>query len=155
MAVRFCVKGDEYMSKLTLNTGVKTYDIEDENGKMLGTISIYPNDFNIGKRAMEVQKKIVEYITSAEQIAVENDESAIEQITEIDNKIKEQLDYLFNSDVSKTVFSGLHCLNVTEDGRYFIERFLEMIMPVINSELDKSLKASQKRVNKYTSQVSR
>ncbi len=141
------------MSKLTLNTGVKTYDIEDENGKMLGTISIYPNDFNIGKRAREAQKKIAEYIDSAESIATGSDNDAIEQITEIDNNIKAQLDYLFNSDITGTVFKGLHCLNVTPDGKYFIERFLDMIIPVINSELDKSLKASQQRIDKYTGQV--
>ena len=54
------------MSKLTLNTGVKTYDIEDENGNPLGTINIHPSDFNIGKRALEAQKKITEYIDVAE-----------------------------------------------------------------------------------------
>ena len=141
------------MSKLTLNTGVKTYCIEDETGKPLGIISIYPNDFNIGTRAKEAQKKIIECIESAELIAGENEAEAIEQITNLDNKIKEQLNYLFNSDVSGTVFNGLHCLNVTQDGKYFIENFLDMIIPVINSELDNALKASKTRVDKYVSQV--
>lgn len=144
------------MAKLTLNTGVKTYEIEDENGKSLGEISIYPNDFNIGKRIKESIPKIESYINSAEQIADENEEEAIDKITDIDNKIKAQLDYLFNADVSQTVFKGLHCLNVNSgNGKYFIENFLDMIIPVINKELDKSMKASQKRIDKYTSQVSR
>lgn len=142
------------MSRLTLNTGVKNYEIEDENGRTLGTISIYPQDFNIGKRAKEAQKKIAEYIDAAEQIATENDDDAIESITEIDNKIKEQLDYLFNAEVSKTVFRGLHCLNVVADGgKYFIESFLDMIIPVINAELDKAAETSQQKVSKYVSQV--
>ncbi len=142
------------MSRLTLNTGVKNYEIEDENGKLLGTISIYPRDFNIGKRAKEVQRKIAEYIDAAEQIASDNEDNAIDRITEIDDKIKEQLNYLFNSDVSSTVFKELHCLNVVADGgKYFIESFLDMIIPVINEELDKAAEASKKQADKYTSQV--
>lgn len=141
------------MSKLTLNTGVKTYEIEDENGKELGVISIYPNDFNIGKRAKEVQIKIMDYINAAEKIVNEREEDVIEEITELDNKIKEQLDYLFNTKISETVFKGLHCLNVTAGGKYFIESFLDMIIPVINSEMDKAIEVSKQRVNKYTSQV--
>ncbi|MDF2804519.1 MAG: hypothetical protein K0S61_4424 [Anaerocolumna sp.] len=142
------------MSKLTLNTGVKTYDIEDETGKPLGTISIYPNDFNIGKRAKETQIKIGAYIDSAELLATQDGEEAIEQISELDINIKSELDYLFNSEISKTVFGNLHCLDVNpNNGKYFIENFLDMIIPVINSELDNSLKASKKRVDKYTSQV--
>lgn len=141
------------MSKLKLNTGVKMYEIEDENGKMLGTISIYPNDFNIAKRAKEAQTKITEYIDEAERLANQSEDEAIEQITTLDEQIKVQLDYLFNSNVSETVFNGLHCLNVTQGGKYFIENFLDMIIPVINSEMDKSIHKSQQRVNKYTSQV--
>ena len=142
------------MSRLTLNTGVKNYEIEDENGNIPGTISIYPRDFNIGKRAKESQKKIAEYIDAAEQIATESEDDAIDQITEIDNKIKDQLDYMFNSKVSETVFKGLHCLDVVADsGTYFIESFLDMIIPVINAELDRAAETSKRNVSKYTSQV--
>jgi len=141
------------MAKLTLNTGVKNYEIEDENGVMLGTISIYPNDFNIAKRAKEAQAKIAAYINEAEKVANEDEDAAVEQITALDNQIKKQLDYLFNSNVSETVFKGLHCLNITRGGKYFIESFLDMIIPVINAEMDKAIKKSQQRINQYTSQV--
>ncbi|CRZ34926.1 hypothetical protein DFR55_10982 [Herbinix hemicellulosilytica] len=142
------------MEKLRIQTGVKTYEIEDENGNVLGTINIYPRDFNIGKRAKEAQKKIEEYINEAEILAVENEEDAIDKITEIDNKIKEQLDYIFNSKVSETVFKGLHCLDVVAStGKYFIESFLDTILPVLSKELDAAVKASEKNIEQYTGQV--
>lgn len=143
------------MAKLQLATGVKSYDIEElETGRILGTIHINTNDMNIGQRALDAQKKIDQYIKESEKIANEakTDEEAIAQLTAIDNQIKEQLDYLFDSPVSETVFKGLHCLNIN-NGKYFVETFLEMIMPVINADLEESIKASEKRIRKYTSQV--
>lgn len=143
------------MAKLKLSTGVKSYEIEEqETGRILGTIYINTNDMNIGQRALDAQKKINAYIKESEIIAneAEIDEEAIEQLTAIDKQIKEQLDYLFNSPVSETVFNGLHCLNPNK-GKYFIETFLDMIMPVINADLAESIKASEKRISKYTSQV--
>lgn len=141
------------MAKLQLSTGVKTYEIEDENGKLLGAISIYPNDFNIAKRAKEVQEKITTHINEAERIANQSGNDAVEQITELDNKIKEQLDYLFKTNVS-CMFNGLHCLNINPDnGKYFIENFMDMMMPVIEKEMRKAAEKNQQQVSKYTKQV--
>ena len=145
------------MAKLQINTGAKSYEIEDENGKLLGVITIYPNDFNLGKRVKDAEKNILTLLEKAELIA--NDESRSNEdiandIYDLDCKIKEQLDYMFNSNVSETVFKGLNCLNLNK-GKYFAERFLEMIVPVITNELEASVKASSNRINKYASQASK
>ena len=145
------------MAKLQINTGAKSYEIEDENGKLLGVITIYPNDFNLGKRAKDAEKNILTLLEKAELIA--NDESRSNEdiandIYDLDCKIKEQLDYMFNSNVSETVFKGLNCLNLNK-GKYFAERFLEMIVPVITKELEASAKASSNRIDKYSSQASK
>lgn len=145
------------MARLQINTGTKSYEIEDENGKLLGTITIYPSDFNLGKRVKDAESNILALVETAEQIA--NDESKSSEdlandIYELDCKIKGQIDYMFNSNVSETVFNGLNCLNLN-NGKYFIERFIEMIVPVITMELESSAKASNNRINKYTSQASK
>lgn len=142
------------MGKLVLQTGVKNYDIYDENDKMLGTINIYPNDFNFGARAKEIIPQITEYIESAEQIADDDVDGAIDQIKEIDDKIKGALDYLFASNISGTIFKTLHCLDVVAGGnKFFIESFLDMMMPVITKEMEKASKESAKRIKSYTAQV--
>ena len=139
------------MARLQINTGTKSYEIEDENGKLLGTIIIYPNDFNLGKRVKDAEKKILALVESAELIA---NEDVANDIYDLDCKIKEQLDYMFNNNVSETVFKGLNCLNLNK-GKYFIERFIEMIVPVITKELEASAKASNNRIDKYSSQASK
>lgn len=146
------------MARLKINTGAKNYEIEDEKtGKILGTITIYPNDFNLGKRIKDAEKNIFALVSEAETIAndeAKNNEDIANDIYELDCKIKEQLDYMFNSNVSETVFKGLNCLNLN-NGKYFAERFLEMIVPVITKELEASTKASNNRINKYTSMASK
>lgn len=145
------------MAKLQINTGAKSYEIEDENGKLLGVITIYPNDFNLGKRVKDAEKNILTLLEKAELIAnneSRSNEDIANDIYDLDCKIKEQLDYMFNSNVSETVFKGLNCLNLNK-GKYFAERFLEMIVPVITNELEASVKASSNRINKYASQASK
>lgn len=145
------------MARLQIDTGAKSYEIEDVNGKLLGIIFIYPSDLNLGKRLKDGEKNINALVEAAELIA--NDESKSEEdkandIYELDCKIKEQLDYMFNSNVSEVVFKALNCLNLN-NGKYFIERFLEMIIPIITKELESTAKASKNRIDKYSSQASK
>ncbi|WP_455715332.1 hypothetical protein [Anaerosporobacter sp.] len=146
------------MARLQINTGAKSYEIEDEKtGKLLGVITIYPNDINIGKRIEVAEKNIITLVNEAEVLANDeskNEEDIIKSIYELDVKVKKELDTMFNSDVSETVFKGLNCFNLN-NGKYFIERFLEMILPVITKELEASAKASNSRINKYSSQASK
>ncbi|WP_167957966.1 hypothetical protein [Anaerosporobacter faecicola] len=142
------------MARLQINTGVKSYEIEDENGKLLGTIYIYPNDFNFGKRAEDARKNIVTLVEKAEEIANDETKDAANEIFELDRKIKAELDTMFNSNVSETVFNGLNCLNLN-NGEYFIIRFLNLIVPVITKEMEKSAKESNNRIDKYASQASK
>lgn len=140
------------MAKLTLETGVKTYDIEDEKGDLLGTISIHPSDLNIAKRAYDGGEKIQELIDGMAEINTENTEGAANTIDSIDKAIKEQLDYIFDAPVSETIFKNINSLSVS-GGKYLVENFLDMILPVINQSIDEGVKASEARVKKYTDQI--
>lgn len=146
------------MARLQINTGAKNYEIEDEKtGKLLGVITIYPNDINIAKRIEVAEKNINALVNEAEVLAnddTKKEEDIIKSIYELDVKVKKELDIMFNSDVSETVFKGLNCFNLN-NGKYFIERFLEMILPVITKELEASAKASNNRIDKYSSQASK
>lgn len=146
------------MARLQINTGAKNYEIEDEKtGKLLGVITIYPNDINIAKRIEVAEKNIIALVNEAEVLAnddTKKEEDIIKSIYELDVKVKKELDIMFNSDVSETVFKGLNCFNLN-NGKYFIERFLEMILPVITKELEASAKASNNRIDKYSSQASK
>ena len=74
-----------------------------------------------------------------------------EVVKGIADSIKAQIDYIFNSP------SVRGCVRQSESFGYgsrefrFYERFLDTVIPVIKQEVESEMKASQKRVSKYTS----
>lgn len=138
------------MEKIVVKSTKKKYLIIDQFDNELGVIEIDPTDTNIAKRAVVAKDNILAYINEASKIAdTENTDDAIDKITEIDKKIKTEINNLFNYDVAAVVFGETHCLS-TSNGVTFVENFLEAITPVIEREFNKEQKASNDRISKYT-----
>lgn len=143
------------MASIKIETGLKTYDIEDEKGNILGQISFNPTDENIIKRATTVQQNILDAIKEVGKLDNKtlDDNAIIEKLSEIDSKIRKEINYLFNCDnVSDIVFGAQNVLN-TFNGKTFAERFLEAFIPVIKAEFEEEHKRSQERINNYTKRV--
>lgn len=139
------------MERLQIETGIKKYEIVDENGDVLGVIRIDPKDFNMYERVEIAEKNIEELMNAAIKIADGDGADLIKEtrIVELDEKIKEQLNYLFDYDVSGIIFGNKNCLNLNH-GVTFIQRFLDMIIPVIRNVVETESKESAERVGKYT-----
>lgn len=139
------------MAKIKLATGLKTYDIEDENGYIRGSISINPKDFNFPVRAMKMIDRIKNWeneLASKKEDDI-SDEDVIKLLNKYDELIKTEINELFDDEnTSNVVFGNQNVFNLLR-GTTFIERFLEAIMPVILAEYDKEIKASNKRINDY------
>ena len=136
------------MATIKINTGIKVFDIEDENGQIRGQIKIDPSDVNLYPRAL----KLIENIESYKD-GIADDADDIQLITEIDQKIKAEINALFDDEnCSDVVFGNKNCLS-TLNGITFVERFLTAILPIIKKEADKEAEKSKKRIEKYTSQV--
>lgn len=141
------------MERLQIETGIKKYEIVDENGDVLGVIRIDPKDFNMYERVEIAGKNIEELMNAAIKIADGDGADLIKEtrIVELDEKIKEQLNYLFDYDVSSVIFGNKNCLNLNHSVP-FIQRFLDMIIPVVKNVVEEEQKESSERVKKYTSQ---
>lgn len=125
--------------------------IQNKHKKVIGKVYIRSDDYNILNRAKEAEKNIEKAIKEAEQATSEagdEQDDIIAVITDIDKKIKEEIDYLFDYPVSKEVFGNTHCLS-TRNGKYFVENFLDSIMPVIEQTVTKEVASSQRRMDKY------
>lgn len=140
------------MAAIKIETGFKTYDIEDTNGKVLGQIEVNTSDINFFSRAKETQKYIEDIISDIDESKELTEDEIVGKITEYDNIIKEKVDELFNSNVSDTVFGNQNVFN-THNGVTFVERFFKSIVPVIAKDIKTELEKSQKNVEKYTKMV--
>ena len=138
------------MASIKVSTGLKVYDIEDENGNVRGQISFNPSDLGFYDRATQFYDDMQTMIDS-----IENDDSIVgmEKVSAADKVMKEKLNQLFDDEnASKVVFGNQNCFN-TLNGVSFVERFLNAFMPIIKKEFEKEQKNSQKRIEKYTKAV--
>ena len=138
------------MEQIKINTNLKSYQIVDENDEELGVIKINVTDFDFFNRAKEAEKKISEIMERFEQFRKEHlsIEDTFEQLAVFDKEIKEQLDNMFDYDVSSIVFGNKNCLSIT-DGELFVNQFMNAILPMIKKDMAKEHEKSQKKISKY------
>lgn len=136
------------MSKLKFNSGIKTYEIEEENtGELLCVLKINTTDINMMNKLSVLGDKIQECIPDGSKIESIND------LVEVDTKIRELIDDAFNEKISEKLFKGSSCISPSSDGSTLVERFIEMVSPVIASDFEEAIKKSNERISKYTDQV--
>lgn len=130
---------------LNLNDGREKIYINKELYGEDRVIYVNLTDINILTRANKAKENI--------QKAFENfnidENSAIEQIEQADAYIREQVNYIFDYDVSQAVFGNAFATaNVGK--KFYIEAFLDAILPLIKERIEANTMEAEKRVSKYT-----
>ena len=146
------------MLNINIDDGFKEFTINNDSNKI---IRFNPADFGIVERINKACKEIEKVQSTAEEFELNPDGSPIEQIetaanavAKVSNTIKEQIDYIFDSSVSAIVFGNQSPLSMVK-GKPFYERFLDAVKPEIEKCVKAEQLASQKRIEKYTRQVSK
>ena len=144
------------MKDLSFDEGYKEFSI---NGDENRVIRFNPSDMAIIKRLEEAKNKISESMAIKDDIELDNEGKPINSlenyskvISHIDNVIKEQINYIFDSDVANVVFGNQSPL-ANIKGKPLYERFMESVMPEIKKAVEEEAKESRKRVAKYTKVV--
>ena len=76
--------------------------------------------------------------------------ATLDDIKTLDERMCQQVDYLFNAPVSKDFFSITSPFTMLNSGQFFVENVINAIRGVIEQKRDVKLKAVQSHVNKYT-----
>ncbi len=84
--------------ELVIDRGVKSYDVKDADGTLLGIIKINPADIGISGRFVTARNAIAELAEQAKQ------DMTPEKILAMDTTIKAELNKVFGSDVSSVFF---------------------------------------------------
>lgn len=69
---------------------------------------------------------------------------------EIDNFIKNRVNYIFGYDISKDVFGIASSVSVTRKGDYYFDSFLNSVLPLVEREYKVRIQATNERIKKYT-----
>jgi hypothetical protein len=144
------------MQNLSFDDGYKEFSI---NGDESRIIRFNPADFSIIERIKVAYDEIEKATNLKEDIELNPDGTAVDELGQaaeivksINDTIKNQIDYIFNSPVSEAAFGNQSPLGMVK-GIPLYERFLNAIIPVVEKEVKSEMAASQKRISKYTSQV--
>lgn len=130
---------------ITINDGYKTYDIKNQDGKLLGQFSFNPSDTSIVKRHANVVERL-ENLEISEQ-----KDNLLKSLDEIEKIIYEEINYLFDAEVAESFFSIMGPLSPLENGQFFVESVLDAIGQVIQAETGERVKKINGKINKHTS----
>lgn len=145
-------------NNIEFDDGFREYTINGDPNKV---IRIDTADYDLITRADTARKNIEQAVKKYDNIKINpdgsancSDEEAIAAVTDLSNVIREQMNYIFNADVSSTVFGNASPLS-TRKGIPLYERFFNAVIPIIEKDLSEENKQAQKRISKYTQQATR
>ena len=134
---------------IKINDGYKTYDIVNQDDKLLGQFSFNPSDTNIIKRHAEV----VEALEKLElDISAKKDETSLDEAFKaVEAVVYEKINYLLNADVAENFFSIMGPFSPLASGQYFIETVIDAIGQAIQAETGERVKKINSKIKKHTS----
>lgn len=148
---------ENQIQNILFDDGLKSFMVQNDPNRV---IRFSPADYGLieridtaGKRMQDAVKKIgvdIELRSNGEPL--EDIEAVAEVIREVNKVIFEQVDYIFNSQVSEIVFGNQSPVS-TVKGKFLFENFMNAVTPYLVQELETEQKASNARIKKYTSQV--
>lgn len=136
------------METLTLkvNTGAVLVNVENENGRKIGTFEFVPTDTDIINRYGDV----VDFFNN---VKFDSDKAGEEELRQFSAQIRERFDYLLNYPVSEGIFSKCGPLTPTQDGDFFFETVIDgirkLIEQVTNERMEKKMKKIRNATAKY------
>ena len=138
---------------IKIDDGFKTYDIVNQDNKLLGSFSFNPSDTNIIHRHAEV----VEALEKLElDISAKKDETSLDEAFKaVETVVYEKINYLLNADVAENFFSIMGPFSPLASGQYFIESVIDAIGQAINAETGARVKKINSKIQKHTSKYHR
>lgn len=147
------------MQQIKLNTGLLQLEITDESGTILGVFSTNPSDVNLPHRLSKGHENITRMLDEFGEKMKEleakegSEKEQLEVLYETDKKMKKELDWMFNSDVSGLF--GETSMMTPVGGSVLVIDFLDSVIPVIEKKANREFKDFSRKehyTGKYNNQ---
>ena len=134
------------VESINFNQNLKTYAI---NGDESNVVKINTADYVIFDRADKAKAILAELSNRANNATTDN---AFTELSEIDKEVKEQLNYVFGTDVSTPAFGTANCLSPVNGEPMFLG-FFNALLQIISHDIESATKKMAEGVKKYTHQL--
>ena len=129
------------MAGFVLDLGLETFEVQDSEGNVRGTICFNPSDPGLAGRWDAVQKRLAERPEGLQ---------GMEDIAQLDAELKAGIDQAFGSPVSGVLFGPVSSLAICADGEMVIEKIVDALTPVVLGAMKKAAEQREKKLGKYT-----
>lgn len=133
--------------KISVDTGIRHFELADLEGNSLGVISFNPTNSGM----LPKLQALLEWFKSDEFSA--NEGNAFEEIPRLNNEICKRIDEAFCASISAVAFSKIAPLSRTVDGGFYGSQVLEKLTDVVRQYTvadDKKLEQVEAATAKYT-----
>lgn len=127
------------------NIGIKEYNFEDDENAV---IRVNTRDANLIVR-IEESKKVFKKLAAELR---NSKEPVANQLEMIDKAVRNQLNYMFGSDVSSVVFANFSSVSIY-DGDFAFNRFLDAILPEIEKDISEEQEKFMRNTEPYVKQA--
>lgn len=134
---------------LKFNDGFKEFAV---NGDESRIVRFNPCDFGILERISVSQKRLEELEKKYKDAEASDTDELGKIAAECDRDIREEINTVFGNDVCTPAFGTVNCLTLA-GGQPLYANFVDALLPIVESSLDKETKQSKKRIAKYTNSV--
>lgn len=130
------------MERIRIDDGSKTYEIVNQDDKVLGTFTFNPSDVGIVEKYNEVVKELEESFKAL-------DGGGEETVVKVSQELKVKMDSLFGYNTSPfwAICSPLSPLST---GELYVENVLSGVAAVIEKETSVRLKKARRKIDEYT-----
>lgn len=134
----------EISNCVVIDDGTKEYIFKNMQGKEFAKFSFNPTDVGM----LERYDKVADTFKSFE---FDENKPVSEQVTELNNKLKEQFDFLVGKDISSELFSTYTPCTIFANGDFFAEVAFNHIGQFIESEMNVRLDKKLAKIKKIAS----
>lgn len=131
------------------NDGIKEYCFADDENAI---IRINTRDINLLVRMEEGKKQLKEFANSLKNVENETDDVIFNKLDELDKKVKETIDWIFDSEVSKTAFGNTSSVTIIDGEPRFVT-FTNALIPVVEKEIEKEHEEANGKIESYVTQA--
>ena len=129
------------MASIKIETGIKTYDIVNENDELLCKIKINASDISLLSEIYKLQETIQLYLNKFEDADIDK---MYDTMVECETGIKKAIDNVFGEGTSENVFKSQSIFSEYE-GTSFLERFVSSILDTLANDIKEN---EQKKLEK-------
>lgn len=137
------------MASIKIETGIKTYDIVNENDELLCQIKINASDINLLSKIYKLQETIQMYLNKFEDADIDK---MYDTMIECETGIKKAIDDVLGEGTSENVFKSQSIFSEYE-GTSFLERFVSSILDTLANDIKENENKKLEKAKAYTERV--